>query len=163
MSKEKSRLITKVEYKGEKLKIEWHEDSYYGHKDKHKMETKVEPHQDFMSALRALDKHLCVECELPTTEDEYVRHDVLGIKCSYEENDDTGQLILTASIQSERRMQLASENMKIESPPKPEDEEMGQALHTDTVDAIERLIREANAFLNGKRHDLFSDVEVKEA
>lgn len=160
---EKSRLITKIEYKGEKLKIEWDEDSHYGHKDKHVMTTKVEPHRDFVSALRAMDKHLCAECELPENDEEYVRHDIIGIKCTYDEDEKTGAVKISASIQSARRMQEAEEPMKIESPMKPESDEMGRALHPSTVDAMEKLIREAQAFLKGKRHDLFSDVEVSEA
>jgi hypothetical protein len=148
------RRITKIQYKGEKLKIEW-EDYRNGHFDKKSIETKTEPHPDLVNALRALDEPICIEAELPKTEEEYKRHDIQLVKIAYEE-DDAGNHIMGCSITSERFMAEAPEPMKITSPFKKESCEQKMPLQSETIEAVDKLIAEAILFLDGKRHDLFA-------
>ena len=155
-----SNRITKVEYKGDKLKIEW-EEYRNGHFDKKSIESKIEPHQDFVNSMRAMDKPLCIEAELPNNDDEYKRHDVQVVKINYDE-DEQGNTAINVSIQSERFMETTMETMKIVSPMKCETGEF--RLDDLTVESVENLINEASLYLDGKRHDLFSmTAETKDA
>lgn len=145
-------MITKVQYKKEKLLIQW-EEIRNGHRDKRSLETRVQPHQDFFNALHALDKPLCVEAELPQNEDEYKRHDIQVVLCEYDE-DNHGDITMIVSITSERFMEGTEETMKIVSPMKPETGEM--PIDTETREKVNSLHDEAQKFLDGKRYDLFS-------
>ena len=149
------KKITKIQYKGEKLKIEWLQNAPSGHTDKKSIETKTEPHNDFVKAFRQLDKHLCREAELTMNDEEFKRHDIQLVQLSYEK-DEMENDVMFASITSERMMESSDEFMKITSPMKPETASLGLPLHSDTVDAIDKLIQETVLFLDGKRHDLFS-------
>jgi len=148
-----SKMITKVEYKKDKLVIQWHE-IRDGHVDKKSIESRVEPHEDLFNALRALDRPLCIEAELEQDENEYKRHDIQVLNVEYDENEKDGSIVMSASITSERHMELTMERMKIVSPMKPEVGEFG--LDSLTVKTVEEVIKEAEAYLGGKRHDLFS-------
>ena len=153
-----NRKITKIQYKGDKLLIQW-EQIRNGHTDRKSLESKVEPHPHFLDALRTLDKPLCVEAELPQNEDEYKRHDIHSVILKYDQ-DDAGNDIMSASIISERFMQTSPEPMKIATPMKPE-QSTGHdvALDSKTVERIDLLIQEAVAYLEGKRLDLFAQNE----
>lgn len=148
----KNSMITKVQHKNDKLLIKW-EEIRNGHRDKKSIETRVEPHRDFFTALMALDKPLCTEAELPLSEDEYKRHDIQSIMCEYDE-DSSGNIVMSVSITSERHMEGISETMKIVSPMKPETGEF--AIESETKEKVYALIEEAEKYLDGKRHDLFS-------
>jgi hypothetical protein len=157
----KLRLIKKIEHKNDKLKILWDESSFYGHVDERSVTSRVEPHQDFYSALRALDKPMCVECELVENEDEYIRHDIIGVDFQHDEDKQTGDLMMSASIKSLRRMENSDEPMKLVSPMKNENATYTSHLHSNTVEKLNTLITEAFRYIDGKRNDLFAN-EVKE-
>lgn len=150
-----NKRITKIQYKGEKVLIKW-EVIRNGHADKKSLESRIEPHADFVNTMRALDKPLCHESELHENEDEYKRHDIQSVDISWDE-DELGNLTYSASITSERFMEQTMERMKIVSPMKPRGGEM--SLFDLTVEVIETLIEEAELYLEGKRHDLFSITE----
>lgn len=151
------RKITKIQYKGDKLLIQW-EQIRNGHTDRKSLESKVEPHPHFIDALRTLDRPLCVEAELPLSEEEYKRHDVQTVLLKYDK-DDAGNDVMSASIISERFMQNSPEPMKIATPLKPEQSGFDITLDTKTVERIDLLIQEAVAYLEGKRLDLFAQNE----
>jgi len=149
-----NKRITKVQYKGEKLLIKW-EIIRNGHKDVKSLESRIEPHFDLVSAIRALDKPICVESELDLKEEEYKRHDIICLNCQYEE-DDFGSVEMSASIVSERFMISHEKTMKITSPMKPETG--SYCLNSESVEKIYKVLDEADAYLEGKRHDLFAEV-----
>lgn len=146
--------FTKILYKGETLQLVWQE-QVNGHTNVCSLKTKVEPHPDFMSVLRSMDKHICTEAELPQGEAEYSRHDVQGATFAWEE-DEFGSWLMSASLISDRFMTLADENMKIITPLKPETSNSGGIpLEVDTVGALYRLLEESELYIGGKRYDLF--------
>lgn len=150
------QLITRIKYKDEKLTIQWQE-IINGHRDKKTLESKIEPHQDFVNALFDLDKVQCLESELPQTDEEAVRHDIQQVDLDYDEDETTGNITMSASITSERFMESASDRMKVQSPMKPETSKGADvALNTKSTEKIYKLVEEAKAYLGGKRHDLFS-------
>lgn len=149
------QLITRVKYKDEKLTIQW-EELRNGHRDKKSLESRIEPHADFVNAMRNLDEVLCTEGELPQGDDEYKRHDVQQIDLDYDENDADGNMVMSASITSERFMSKAKEPMKIQSPMKPETSSGDIALEPSSTEKIYKIVEEAKEYLGGKRHDLFS-------
>ena len=149
------QLITQVKYKDEKLTIKW-EELRNGHRDKKSLESRIEPHRDFVNAMMNLDEVLCTESELPGGDDELKRHDIQQIDLDYDENDADGNMIMSASITSERIMKKAKEPMKIQSPMKPETSSGDIALEPSSTEKIYKLVEEAKEYLGGKRHDLFS-------
>lgn len=154
---EKPKDIQSIEVKGDKTKIVWLEASHYGVQEKRSIETKVEAHQDFYSALRSLDLPLCIESELPQNEDEYIRHDILRVDIKWELNEKVGEFLMNASITSNRRMNDSNEPMKITSPMKCESDSEPYTLNGKTVEKIYALLEEAKLFISGKRADLFAE------
>ena len=151
--------FTKILYKGETLQLVWQK-QINGHTNVYSLKTKVEPHPDFMTVLRSMDKHICIESELPQGEAEYNRHDVHGATFAWEE-DEFGSWLMSASLISDRFMTLADENMKIVTPLKPETSDSGGIpLEVETVKVLYRLIEEAEKYMGGKRYDLFAQVEA---
>ena len=148
--------FTKILYKNESLQLVWQEDQGTDGLNVYSLKSKADPHPNFMSALRCLDEAICKEAELPLEDIEYKRHDVLGVIISYEV-DDMGSIVMSASILSDRFMTMATDMMRIISPMKPESSGGDViALDPSTVSKIYDLIDEAEAFVKGKRHDLFS-------
>lgn len=153
--------IQSVEIKGEETKITWLEGSHYGNIDKRTLETKVEPHPDFFRAMRALDLPQCVESELPQNEDEYIRHDICRVDFKWELDEQVGEVVMWASITSNRRMNNSGEPMKIVSPMKSESEAAPFTLNPKTIEKLQAVLLETQRFIEGKRNDLFAN-EVKE-
>jgi hypothetical protein len=145
--------ITKITFKGDKIQIVW-EREVNGEIEVRSVATKTEPHSDFVRAWINLDKAICVEAEMPQDPEESKRHNIIGLNCSYEQ-DEFGSIIMSASITSERFMLGYESTMKITSPMKPESG--SYALYSKTVDAVYKVIDEAVLFLDGKRHDLFAE------
>ena len=152
--------IQSIEIKGEKTKIVWQESSHYGNVDKRTLETKVEPHPDFFRSMRSLDSAQCVESELLHDEDEYIRHDIVRVDFKWELDEQVGEIVMSASITSNRRMNNSGEPMKIVSPMKSESETASFTLNSKTVEKLQAVLLEANLFIEGKRNDLFASEEV---
>lgn len=149
------KKLVKISYKNEKIELKWLQNGSMGHTDERSIKSRTEPHTDFVNAFRALDEAICKESELPLSEDEYKRHDIQVVNLKYEQDDD-GNDVMFASITSERFMAESETPMTITSPMKPESKSLGLPLDSKSVEAIDKVIQEASAYIEGKRHDLFS-------
>ena len=139
--------ICKVSHKKGKTKIEWMVENDKGGWDELTMTCTDMPRQDFFTALHNLQRHVGVICEFPESYDNGIT--VLGASFTYA-ND-----IMGAIITATKKLKYSVTGLNLSTPHKSSrpysgDNDSG-CLDDETVEALEALQAEAEAYLRGDR------------
>ncbi len=150
----------KIKYSKDKVKIEYELKTEKGGWDQYSFACSDEPKPGFKEALVALGQDVIALCELP--ENYITRIIVTGISLSYATDDE----IPGATIISQMALRNSNVNLNLNTPFKPfqpysEGADISQILSEACVERLERLMEEAEEYVNGIRaqKEMFVDKE----
>ena len=153
--------ITKVKYDGSRVRIEWTIGDT-DDPDKHSLDCRQAPKQEFVNALTALVPSVVAICELP--DDYVVGIEIRGVSFSWAKD------IMGATITALKTLNDSDAPLVLNSPHKPSEpySETGDnrnCLSAATVVALEEVLMEAERYVEGERAQgsLFEDRELMRA
>lgn len=156
--------MKKIKYAGDPLKvtIKYQRLNKIGEWDDHEMETKTEPHPDFIRSLNAMGNHLQDMCEQYTATGDPAPCDARSVTVTWSGDPE----IMGCVISGGRSLDWSYQPLNINTPHKTaeshsEHEDEMQLLTTECVEDLEKLMQEAWSFIQGKRAqgDLFKSNE----
>lgn len=162
------RRLLKLKYNSgstdKKVFLKYEEQSADGPVNVISFESNEEPHPDLIKALQDMAKHLQEICEIETLSGRLIT--VRGITVTYKKMDD-GRLIRGLVISGTRELYTSQSPMSLNSPHKPEDPysptgDEAYCLTPECVEDVERVVREAFAYLDGKRAQGTLDFQTPE-
>jgi hypothetical protein len=153
------RTVQKVKIKGDTVEIKYAETNSSGTADV--VLKSDDPHGDFKNAMGELRGHVVSICELRKSQAAALT--ITGVTVKRQDD------ILSATITAGIHLTGVNADMNINTPhlkAEPVDEnDHSPLMGADTADAVEKVVEEANAYLEGKRGqgDLFSGKDDKAA
>ncbi len=138
--------IMKVKHRKAKVHIEWARRTDQGW-DEFSMTCNEAPRGEFVRALQALDTHVAEICEFPESYDAGIVP--IGVSFSWA-ND-----VMGATITATKALKYSQSPLLVNTPHKPSapysGDDYDSCLTDETVEALETLMSEAEAYLGGER------------